>query len=145
MISIEQCESRHSLSTQSTSKTPSDTVTVFDSCVWPPPLYADADGFTEITAQLAQGPGQGESSDATMVDRITGPCHQFRLTYDFGFQGDLQHLQPFTAPPGMVTSLDKPGIAWSPGVPALSFYPSRAEVDVVHNDHNALSDVKCAS
>lgn len=137
---IEQCETQHHLASQNTKTARSDSVTVFDSCDWPAPSSADSDGFTE---QSADGPGQGEASDANVVDRITGPCQTFRLSYDFGAQGALEHLAPFDAPSGLITSLDNPGRPWQPGVSALDFYPDRTEVDVVHNDNNALVNATC--
>ncbi|GAA3431019.1 hypothetical protein [Kutzneria kofuensis] len=142
--SVQQCEALHHMSSQHTLIKVSDTARAYNSCAWPAPSFADADGFTQINVVTVAGPGEYEASDATEVDRITGPCREFRLTYDFGYQGELQHKAPFTAPPGMVTDLDQPGSNWSPGVTALSFYPSRNEVDVVHNGHNIVSDVACS-
>lgn len=140
---VDHCEAQHQLTAQAQMLSRTVATTAFDSCTWPPPPYADSDGFSEITVASVPGPGQSEASDATAVDRITGPCRTFDLFYDFGTQGNLKHLAPFLARPDLVTSLDAPGDPWQPGVSALDFYPSRNEVDVVHNDKNGLANATC--
>ena len=140
---VDHCEVQHQLTAQAQMLVRTVATNAFDSCSWPPPPYADSDGFSEITAQSVPGPDQTEASDATAVDRITGPCRTFDLSYDFGTQGNLKHLAPFLARPDLVTSLDAPGDPWPPGVSALHFYPSRNEVDVVHNDKNGLANATC--
>jgi hypothetical protein len=140
---VDQCEAQHQLTQQHQELSITVAVTAFDSCTWPAPAYADSDGFTKITAQTVPGPGQDEASDSDYVDRITGPCMTFTLAYDFGFQGALKHLAPFTASAGLLTSIDTPGAAWPGGVRSLSFYPARDEVDVLHNSNDVLTNAAC--
>jgi hypothetical protein len=140
---VEACEAQHQLTQQHQKVSVTVAVTAFESCTWPAPAYADSDGFTEITVQTVAGPGQDEASDADWVDRVTGPCTTFTLAYDFGFQGDLKHLAPFTAPAGLLTSIDQPGAAWPGGVKSLNFYPARNEVDVLHNSNDVLTSAAC--
>jgi hypothetical protein len=140
---VDKCEAQHQLTQQHQKISRTVAITAFDSCTWPAPAYADSDGFTEITAQAVPGPGQGESSDADWADRIAGPCTTFALAYDFGFQGALKHLAPFTAAAGLVTSIDQPGTAWPGGVGSLGFYPARNEVDVLHNSNDELAMAAC--
>jgi hypothetical protein len=142
---VDKCEAQHQLTQQHQKIARTVTVTAFDSCIWPAPAYADSDGFTEITFQTVPGPGQGEASGTDAVDRITGPCKTFTLAYDFGSQGDLKHLAPFTAPAGLLTSIEQPGTAWPGGVRSLSFYPARNEVDVLHNLRYVLTSATCRS
>jgi hypothetical protein len=142
---VDQCESQHGLTGQTEKISRTVATTAFDSCTWPAPPYADADGFTEITLQTVPGPGQDEASDTDWADRVTGPCRTFVLSYDFGLQGALKHLAPFTAPAGLLTSIDQPGSAWPGGVRALSFYPARDEVDVLHNSNDVLASAACRS
>jgi hypothetical protein len=89
---VDRCENQHLLTRQRQSVSRTVAITAYDSCTWPAPSYADADGFTGITVQTVPGPGQTEASDASSADRITGPCRAFALTYDFGFQGAAKHL-----------------------------------------------------
>ncbi len=140
---IDKCESQHQLNQQRQTLDITVATTAFDSCMWPAPSYADADGFTQITFQTVAGPGADEASDSDWVDRITGPCNKFTLAYDFGSQGALEHLAPFTIPVGLITSIDQPGTAWPGGVKSLSFYPARDEVDVMHNSNDELSGASC--
>jgi hypothetical protein len=142
---VDQCEAQHQLTAQHQMSPTTAGTAVFDSCSWPPSPYADSDGFTEIASAYAPGPDQDQASGATTVDRITGPCRIFDLSYDFGSQGDLKHLKPFRVGAGVVTSLDARGAPWPPGVSGLNFYPSRGEVDVVHNDKNGLANATCYS
>lgn len=140
---VGHCEAQHQLTQQHQELSITVAVTAFESCTWPAPAYADSDGFTKITVQTVPGPGQDEASDADYVDRITGPCMTFTLAYDFGLQGALKHLAPFTAAAGLLTSIDQPGTAWPGGVRSLSFYPARDEVDVLHNSNDALAGAAC--
>jgi hypothetical protein len=140
---VNACEKAHQLTQQRQRATASESVTVFSSCTWPAPTYAQADGFAQITVTVVAGPGQSEASGADWVDRITGPCAHFTLTYDFGSQGSADHLQPFDLAAGSVTSVDKPGQAWTGNTADFSFYPERDEVDVVRNGRYAVFDVAC--
>jgi hypothetical protein len=142
-IHVDQCEAQHQLTQQSQELDITVSTTAFDSCAWPAPSYADADGFTRVTVQDVAGPGVDEASDTDYADRITGPCGTFTLAYDFGVQGAAQHLAPFTAPAGMLTSVDQPGTAWPGGVKSLGFYPARNEVDVLHNSNYLLISAAC--
>jgi hypothetical protein len=141
---VAQCKAQHHMTRQSEQRQKPDSVTAFVSCAWPPLPYTDADGFAEITAETRSRPDESEASGASSVDRIIGSCHTFTLSYDFGYQGDLQHRPPFNAPTGLITSLDAPGSPWPPGASALDFYPGRNEVAVIHNSHNGIADAKCA-
>ncbi|GAA2776853.1 hypothetical protein [Saccharopolyspora taberi] len=142
---VAQCEAIHRLDAQTQKTTESDSVVAFASCTWPPLPYSDSDGYTEITVEKISRPDGSEFSGDSMVDRITGPCRVFSLSYDFGFQGDLERRPAFAVPAGLITSLDPPGAPWPPGTAALDFYPERNEVDVVHNTRNAISHAACDS
>jgi uncharacterized membrane protein YhiD involved in acid resistance len=140
---VEQCETQHQLTRQTQKRTPADAITDFASCAWPPPAYADADGFTDITLRSVPGPEQSDPFQVPVVDRITGPCRTFNLAYDSQTQGNPQHLPSFSTRPDLVTSLDSPGAPWPPGVTALGLAPDRNEVDVVHDDNSVLASAAC--
>jgi hypothetical protein len=140
---IEQCETQHQLTAQNQTQPTTPSTTVFDSCSWPPSSFTDADGYTEITAQTVFNPDADAASDATTADRITGRCRTFDLAYDFTSQGDIKHLAPFPAAPGLITSLDAPGQTLAAGLAGFNFTPGRDEVDVVHNDNNVIANIKC--
>jgi hypothetical protein len=64
-------------------------------CEWPPPDYADADGYSFVRLLSGEGPGESEASDATVVDRVTASCDRMELTYSFGTQGFDEDFEPF--------------------------------------------------
>ena len=142
---VDKCETQHRLSQQHQTVTRSATTTDFDSCIWPAPSYADADGFTQIKSRLVSGPGPDDASGTDWVSRITGPCKVFSLAYDFGFEGGFTRLASFSAPAGLLTSLSNPGKEWPGKDKYLGFYPARDEVDVLHNSDDVLSQASCQS
>ena len=145
---VAACEQQHGL-TQARRAGPtqaSDTgMTVpFRACEWPPPPGADPDGFSVITLSDVPGPGTYEATGTTRADRISGPCEELLLSYDYGHQGYSQHQPAFRAAPGTVTDLELRGKQWTGDRATLSFYPARDEVVVLHNSHFVLADARCA-
>lgn len=141
---LRACEESHQMSQAQQRFKISDYRFAFRFCQWPPPSYADGDGFTEITVDILKGPGAYEALGTTFVDRVHGPCAQFGLAYDFGKQGGFEHLAPFPAKPGQLL-LGGNGDPY-PGSPSeLDFYPDRDEVDVLHNGSYVIFTASCDS
>jgi hypothetical protein len=98
---IAACEARHGLSRQQQKITLTGKAFGFASCAWPPASYADGDGYTEIRV-TSVGTGASEASGASSVDRITGPCSTFYLSYDEHLMGGLTDHYSFRAQPQSV-------------------------------------------
>ena len=116
----------------------------FLACEWPPPAYANPDGFSEINVAQVTGPGDYEATDATLTDRISLPpdCVNAEVAYTFGAQGDLEHLAPFILRPGDIRGAlgEFEADEWEN---KLDFYPDRNEAVVLHNANVALDYVRC--
>lgn len=123
------------------------------SCEWPPPSYADDDGFTRIVLVSANGPGTTEATGANIVDRYVSDCARLQLKYSIGTQGEFSHQPPFVATKGTIVDAWREGKAWPPsdsqlGPGDIYPYPGRHEIIVVRNSKIApdLSDpewVRC--
>lgn len=137
---IDSCEVAHHLERQSSHATTANGMT-FDFCAWPPPSWADRDGYSEIVVLTVSGPGLGEASDADETDYITIPCHVVQLTYDFGSQGDYAYRPPITAKAGAV--LDEDGTSTTKYRSQLPGYPSRDQVVYLHNMKEGLYSANC--
>jgi hypothetical protein len=122
------------------------------SCEWPPPTYADRDGFARIIVVSAPGPGLDEASSADDVDRYTSACQKIELAYSTGTQGTFAHLPPYVAARGSVIDAWH-GNPWpgnnGAGLQAgdIQPYPGRDEIVVVHNDKVApdYDSIHCVS
>jgi hypothetical protein len=138
---IQKCETTHGMSQRSerNANSAGDVIT-FSACAWPPPPSADPDGYTRIVATAAQGPGQSNASGTNVVDRITGPCSAFSLSYSFGSQGSDMHLSPIIVRTDSVVQVEDPGTAFAGQLP---FFPARGESDVVHNSNYTLDAATC--
>jgi len=114
----------------------------FLECEWPPPDYADADGYSQIRSLKGVGPGESEASGATALDRITATCHRMELGYSFGTQGFDEDLEPFVAEKGDVVHA-RGGVPWESPRPYP--YPERDEVVVVRDLDLALEAARCVN
>jgi hypothetical protein len=143
---VDNCEHAHDM-TQATPppQNPDADNLKFLSCSWPPPKWADPDGFVVITSTAHDGPGTSEASDANRADDISGPCKQYRISYEFAAQGAESAIPPFTASAGLVTGVDTAPAPWPGGVSALDFYPKLGDVVVLHNDNDGVVSVSCVS
>ncbi len=133
---VDSCEVAHHLQKQS-DRADTDSGTTLSFCAWPPPSWADRDGYSEIVVRTVPVPGLDEASNANEADYIKLPCHTVQLMYDFGSQGDYEHQPPITAKTGDVL----PGKYRS----QLPGYPSRDEVVYLHNDKQGLYSASCVS
>lgn len=121
------------------------------SCEWPPPGYADKDGFSSINVVSAEGPGADEATSATAVDRYTGDCRILELAYSTGTQGDFEHLPPFEVKQGDIVDAWE-GNPWPPsdgglGQGDINPYPGRDEIVVVRNSKVGpdLEAIRCVA
>jgi hypothetical protein len=109
-------------------------------------IYADEDGFSVISFTLdAPGPVAGEFTGATEIDTFTGSCPTFRLTYEAKAQGTADHPVHATVRPGMITSMNLPGQAYTgDGLDALT-PPDGNQVEFLHNLNETFADATCGS
>jgi hypothetical protein len=143
---VDNCEHAHDM-TQATPppQNPDADNLKFLSCSWPPPMWADPDGFVVITSTAHDGPGTSEASDANRADDISGPCKQYRISYEFAAQGAESAIPPFIASAGLVTGVDTAPVPWPGGVSTLDFYPKLGDVVVLRNDNDGIVSASCAS
>lgn len=128
---------------------------VFRSCEWPPPSYADPDGYSEISHQRVPGPDYNRD-DITMavvkaahIDRIQSPCTELEISYSFGRQGWHGYQPSFRVSPGSVVdprgdpfTFDEEAIRLG-NVVYFGFVPQRSEVLVISNYGWTLEQVSC--
>ena len=143
---VDNCEHAHGMAQATPPPQNTDAGNLeFLSCSWPPPKWADPDGFVVITSTAHDGPGATEASDANRADDISGPCKQYHISYGFAAQGAESAIPPFTASAGLVTGVDTAPAPWPGGVSALDFYPKLGDVVVLHNDNDGVVSVSCVS
>lgn len=63
--------------------------TTFASCSWPPSEVTAGDGYSEVVAVFARGPGGSESTSATYTDRVRATLHPRRIYVPAGGPGKL--------------------------------------------------------
>jgi hypothetical protein len=150
---VQACEVQHRMKTASEKTESSETIpgnggpdqfvrhTAFRSCAWPRSQYSDGDGYLEIKVQTVQGPGESEASGTDEADRITAPCRQLIVAYQFGAQGGYENERPITITADtLVTSYGEP---WKNENGALSFYPEAGEFVVLHNMKHYIQGARC--
>ena len=141
---VRSCMTLHHMTAASEISFSSSTITVFARCSWPPPAWANQDGYSQINATMRPGPYYYEASDANFADYISGPnCHLFKLQYNFSFQGVSSTPPAFEAVAGMVTSEDHPGQPWT-GKSQYP-YPTKDEVVYLHNLNQMIRSAQCLS
>jgi hypothetical protein len=142
---VRKCEELHQMSgSQQVDKDPNGLPIAVRSCEWPRTPGADPDGYTVIRVQSVERPGFPESSTASRVDRIHGPCQVFELAYDFGKMGGFDHLPAFSAKVGAVLHGGE-GARYEGLARDLPAYPDRDEVDVFLNYSYSLASARCVS
>jgi hypothetical protein len=119
----------------------STTVTLFASCDWPPPSYADPTGYSLITVATVAGPGSTNASGEDYADRINSTCSAVELAYKYGSPGAYFPQPAFEAKPGAI--LIGPGQAWKGKPRQLPFSRSPGEVVYLHNANYVLESAAC--
>lgn len=114
---------------------------VYMTCEWPPPPYADPDGYHEVTVDSDQGPGECEADGTNFADRIITNSPAVELSYTFGSQGYYEHSSPFMARQGDILTSD--GKLYDGRHGPIGFYPDRGEIVVLHNGKHVLDRVRC--
>lgn len=113
---------------------------LFLACEWPPPDYAEPDGYSEIMVLVEDGPFFDEASGANTLDRIQPTCEEVEVSYSIGAQGEYEHLKPYKVQVGDVVEAYN-GKTWNG--PAPFDYPGRDEVVVLRNSKIGLDSVRC--
>ena len=135
---IRACLQAHGLS-NAQDEFEEDSARVFGSCEWPPPEYAQGDGYSEIRVVSGTGPGLSEASSANFVDRIRATCNQIEVRYFYGKMGTYERFEPFTVSAGAVVLYT--GREWTGDAPYP--YPEADEVVVVRNASAGLDSARC--
>jgi hypothetical protein len=135
---IRACLQAHGLS-NAQDEFEEDSARVFAFCEWPPPEYAQGDGYSEIRLETGPGPYATEASSGNRVDRMRATCNQIEVRYGFGKMGEFERLEPFTVSAGAV--VDYMGREWTREAPYP--YPEADEVVVVRNSSYLLESVRC--
>jgi hypothetical protein len=121
---------------------------VFAWCDSPPPSWAQADGYTEITVTRLQGPQSGNAG-YDRAYRIKAPCEKLKIAFTVVQQG-IAPQKPFVAKVGSLVGHD--GHSWGSGPTAIykndimirnAFGPRRDEVVVMSGGQLAFDEVKC--
>jgi hypothetical protein len=119
---------------------PRDEITIFERCDWPPPAWADPDGYSEIAVVATSGPIPYEASDASRADLIKSNCSVLRVRYSYVGMGNQRSEPPITSKPDNV-------IYWFDGRrwrgEELPFLYERDELVVLRNTKARLDDVRC--
>ena len=110
----------------------------FAACDWPPPKWADPDGYAAIVVTTTQGPGAYEATGTDYADRIVAPCQNVTLGYLFGSQGGHAADPPIIVRAGDIVTME--GKPYSGPLP---FSPGRQERIVLHNAKNGLDTAEC--
>jgi hypothetical protein len=137
---VAACETAHHLQRQKDVMV-TDSGTTIGSCDWPPPAWADRDGYSEILIHTTENPAGNEAAGNDQADYITIPCQTVQLRYDFGSQGTFEHRAPITAHAGDVLGEDPAASRDSRA--NLPGYPSRDEVVYLHNMKLLLASASC--
>ena len=158
---VQACEEHHGMKTAfekvegpqkiSPSDSPDDLMPAFEFhtdfryCTWPRTQYSDGDGYLEIKVATVNGPGESEASGTDDADRITAPCPQVVVTYQYGHMGEYHNLDPIAVSANAIVTTDgKPWVQRESERP-LPFYPATGEMVVLRSGHYGFEGVKCAN
>ncbi len=147
---VRSCMAQHGLSrakeTQHRETEGPYSTVAFASCLWPPPEWADEDGYSEIVVRGDAGPGTEEATGDTEADRFAAPCSEMEVAYSFGKQGAFQRRPPFSLLRGTIMFQGYVGPeVWKGDQRRLPFYPDRDEGVVIHSAAYRLDFVRCTA
>lgn len=131
---------RHGMSRASEKATSSRGILLFKTCEWPPPTYADPDGYHEVRVQTVRGPGGYEATGTNYADRITMNSPFVEVAYSFSGMGQFAMLTPFAVARGAVVDAD--GRPYDGSDADLGFLRGRDEIVVLHNHKRGLDSVR---
>jgi hypothetical protein len=142
---VRSCIAQHGLSRAQDQLARGADTTVYATCIWPAPEFADDDGYIEIAVRSDAGPGDFEASGETIADRIASRCLELEVAYSFGLQGAFERQPPFLVQRGLIMTLA--GTAgpelWKGEQRALPFYPDRDETVILHSSRTRLDYARC--
>jgi len=142
---VRACMTQHGLTTAHEVSRVQGQLKRLSACDWPPPGWAQADGFHVITIDYTDGPGESEASGRNSAWRIRSPCQRLRVTVSYGSQGYSETFPPFDAAPGQLLSARGKtfGSEESSLKRDLSFYPGSDELVVLSNGKHMPENVAC--
>ena len=115
----------------------------FQRCEWPPPPFADPDGYSDVIYRSTTGPGEGGYTGADSADRLkAASCERLKLAYSFGSQGHYAHEAPFDARVGTVVWAHD-GTEYADEFGPIPFYPGRDELVVLRNGRREIDSAEC--
>jgi hypothetical protein len=117
---------------------------LFKRCDWPPPPYADPDGFHVIVVDTVPGPEyfsdlSNAEMTAPLAERIHSKCQVLKIGYLFTNAGTGGPLQPFEIIAGGIHG--GAGDEWSNS--DLGFSLERDETVLLHRFAESLDLVEC--
>ncbi|MGE7385644.1 hypothetical protein ACQKM2_09215 [Streptomyces sp. NPDC004126] len=142
---VRECEKTHGMNGATQKKITKDeygnpSSVVFVACTWPPSETSDPDGYSAITVLTEEMGGGSEASGNSIVDRVTGPCLSYTLTYTYNHMGLVENTEPVRL--GAGSRLFYPSLTpWTEGLP---FNPGRSEVVLVHGRRYELDQASCS-
>jgi hypothetical protein len=140
------CIADHHLSGPHQMITPFEFQTIFASCEWPAPPYADKEGFSAITVVSTFGPDGEPASGLNRADIISSSCRSLKLGYQLNAKGAVTTIPPFEARLGEIVSvLATFNGPWDGDPATLPFHPSPNQVVVLRNSHNAIASASCVT
>lgn len=108
-------------------------------CDWPPPPWAETDGYHEVEVVAAEGiPGSCEADGTGHAERIRSDCPKLELHYLFHGMGARERLAPLLIARGEVRTLN--GNRYNGAFP---YVLARNEMVVLRNGKASLVDVRC--
>jgi serine/threonine-protein kinase len=138
------CIADHHLSGPHQMITPFESQTIFASCEWPAPSYADREGFSAITVVSTFGPDGEPASGLNRADIIASSCRALKLGYQLNAKGAVTAIPPFEARLGEIVSvLGAFNGPWDGDPSTLPFHPSPNQVVVLRNSHDAITSASC--
>lgn len=100
-------------------------------CVWPPPVGAAPDGYTQIALAIDSGPGRSEAEGLTVANLFSSECQNIELSYLFNNQGTFTPSRPFRVSKGEIRRVED-GSVWRPRSDAeASTYSARRDQFIV--------------
>lgn len=140
------CIADHHLSGSHQVIMPFDSQTIFASCEWPAPPYADREGFSAITVVSTFGAADEPSSGLNRADIISSSCRMLRLGYQLGGKGAVTEIPPFQVRLGEIVSvLGTYNGPWEGDPATLPFHPSPNQVVVLRNTRDSIVSANCVT
>ena len=141
---IEACMRTHGLATALQREEIAADRILTRQCVWPPPVGAAPDGYTQIALAIGTGPGKSEAEGLTVANRFDTECQTIELSYLFNNMGTFTAVRPFRLSKGEIRRVED-GSVWRPRSDAETavFTPRRDQSIVMSNSRYRFDAAQC--